>query len=78
MDGPVSDSERESFMGKLQIGFVLVVGLSGGLMAARADAGLQGVAFGVGLGLLAGALLAWIALPDPDTFSQNRDSEREW
>lgn len=78
MAGPVTDSERESFLGKLQVVFVFVVGLSGGLMALRADAGLTGVAFGVGLGILAGFLVAWLAFPEAGAFSRDTDRDRDW
>ena len=64
MVDPVSDEERQSFLQKTKIGFVIVVGLSGGLMGLRIDAGLTGLAIAIGAGLLAGILVVWIAFPD--------------
>lgn len=61
---PVSDEERSDFARKLKLGFVLLVGLSGGLITLQTDAGLAGFLLATGIGLLAGFVLVWIAFPD--------------
>lgn len=61
---PVSDEERSDFAKKLKIGFVLLVGLSGGLITLQADAGVTGFLVATCLGVAAGVILVRIAFPE--------------
>lgn len=62
---PVSDETRSEFARKARIGFVVLVGLSGGLIALQINAGLTGLLAATGIGIGVGILLVWIAFPDP-------------
>jgi undecaprenyl pyrophosphate phosphatase UppP len=62
MVGPsITDDERRDANNKLQLGFVLLVGISGGLVATQAGASLLQTAVAVAGGLvLGGVLLLWL------------------
>jgi membrane associated rhomboid family serine protease len=78
MVGPVSDEERDSFARRAKLAFVLLVGLSGGLITLQADVGLVGFTAATGAGLLVGAVLVWIAFPKRQDLRRgdNSDSRR--
>lgn len=71
----ISDEERERFAVKLKAGFVLLVGLSGGLITLYADVGWQGFLVACGIGLAAGILLVWLVFPER-TDLQRGDNSR--
>jgi hypothetical protein len=75
MVGPVTDEERSSLARKLKIGFVVLVGLSAGLITLQADAGLLMFAIATGIGLAVGVVLVWIAFPSGSTLGRG-DSAR--
>jgi hypothetical protein len=62
MVGPsITDDERRLANRRLQIGFVVLVGLSGGLVALQAGASTPQIGLAVGGGLvLGGVLLLWL------------------
>lgn len=62
MVGPsITDDERRDANNRLQVGFVLLVGISAGLVATQAGASLVQIAVAVAGGLLlGGALLLWL------------------
>lgn len=62
MVGPsITDDERRIANTRLQVGFIVLVGLSGGLVAAQADATiLQIVGAVAGSLVLGAALLLWL------------------
>ncbi len=60
----ISDEERSRFAMKLKIGFVLLVGLSGGLITLYADVGWQGFLVATVAGLVVGGLLVWLVFPE--------------
>ncbi|ESP89066.1 hypothetical protein [Candidatus Halobonum tyrrellensis] len=63
MVGPsLTDDERDSANRRLQVGFVLLVGASGGLVALGADATPVQLAAGVAAGLVLGVGLLWFVL----------------
>ena len=60
MVGPsTSDDERRSASLRFKVGFVLLVGLSGGLVASSIGASATEVAVVVGTGLVVGVVLMW-------------------
>ncbi|MFB6155056.1 MAG: hypothetical protein ABEJ22_04110 [Haloferacaceae archaeon] len=60
MVGPsMTDEERRDANTRLKVGFVLLVGLSGGLVALQAEGTPAQLALGVGGGLLVGLALLW-------------------
>ena len=60
MVGPsTSDEERRSASFRFKAGFVLLVGLSGGLVASSMGASATEVAVVVGAGLAVGVALMW-------------------
>lgn len=64
MVGGISDEERERFAVKLKVGFVLLVGLSSGLITLYADVGWQGFLLATSVGLVVGLLLVWLVFPE--------------
>lgn len=74
MVGPVSDEERSSFARKVKIGFVLLVGLSGGLITLQANAGVAVFAGATGAGMILGVVLVWIAFPDREDLGRGDPS----
>lgn len=64
MVDPVDNTERVAFLRKVKVGFVALVALSAGLMALQTGAGPAVLLGALGGGTLAGAFLAWLALPD--------------
>lgn len=63
MVGPsISDEERDAANRRLQIGFVLLVGASGGLVAAEAGATPVQMAGGIAAGLVVGGALLWFVV----------------
>jgi len=63
MVGPVDNTERVAFMRKLRAGFALLVGLSAGLIGLQTGAGPVVFVAVFAVGSLAGAGLAWLAIP---------------
>jgi hypothetical protein len=60
MVGPsMTDEERQNANSRLKVGFVLLVGVSGGLVALQAQGTVVQLAFGFVGGLLVGTLLLW-------------------
>ena len=59
MVGPPSREERASEMVRLKIGVVLLVGVSGGLIALHGGADILGMAVATLGALVVGALLTW-------------------
>ncbi|AQL41490.1 hypothetical protein BV210_01615 [Halorientalis sp. IM1011] len=68
MVGPVSNDERESFTRRLQVGFVVLVGLSAGLITLQGDPTPAVVVGAVVGGLVVGVVLVRFAVPDPGGF----------
>jgi uncharacterized membrane protein YccC len=63
VDG-ISDEERERFALKVKAGFVLLVGLSGGLITLYAGVGWRGFLVATAIGLVFGAALVWWVFPE--------------
>ena len=61
---PVSDEDRDDFARKVKVGFVLLVGLSGGLITLQTGAGATGFLAATAVGLVVGVILVYIAFPD--------------
>ena len=60
MVGPsITDEERRSANTRLKVGFVLLVGASGGLVALQTEGSPVQLALGFLGGLLVGSLLLW-------------------
>ncbi|RXK46756.1 hypothetical protein [Halorientalis pallida] len=72
MVGPVSNDERASFTRRLKIGFVVLVGISSGLITLQGNPSPVVLAGAVVGGLVLGALLTRFAIPSADGF---RDQE---
>jgi len=63
MVGPISDEERESFVRRLQIAFVLLVAFSAVLITLQTKAGPVALLTAGGVGVAVGVVLLWIAFP---------------
>jgi lysozyme family protein len=63
MVGPIDDAERLSFMKRLKVGFVLLVGVSAGLITLQTDAGPTAFAGALAVGSLLGIVLVRFAFP---------------
>jgi ammonia channel protein AmtB len=59
VDSSITDEQRRSFRRRLTGGFVLLVGLSAGLVAIQARASPLEVGAAIGIGLVLGGGLAW-------------------
>ena len=63
MVGPsLSEEERDVANLRIKVGFVLLIGLSGGLVALGADGNLLQLAVGVGAGIAVGLALLFFML----------------
>ena len=77
MVGPsLTDDERDSANRRLQLGFVLLVGVSGGMVAFEAGGTPVQLAVGVAGGLLIGAALLWFVLRTFDEVRTPRGPRR--
>ena len=76
MVGPVSNDERESFTRRLQLGFVVLVGVSSGLITLQGDPSPTVVVGAVAGGLALGVLLMRFAIPSADGFRDQETPER--
>jgi len=74
MVDPVRETDRRDFARKVKVGFVLLVGLSCGLVALHSGGSPRDVAVVTGVGLGVGVVLL-VALPGGDT-SHDRRSRR--
>ena len=72
MVGPRTREERTITRQRLAIGFVLLVGASGGLIALRARAGLVPLLAATAGGLLVGLVLVWLAFPSGADLDRRR------
>ncbi|WP_435193896.1 hypothetical protein [Natronomonas sp. EA1] len=63
MVGPLTDEERNEGTFKLKAGFVLLVGVSAGLITLQGDPAIEIVAGAIVGGLLLGVLLVWYIFP---------------
>jgi hypothetical protein len=63
VDG-ISDEERERFAVKLKLGFVVLVGLSAGLITRQAGAGAVAFLVAAAAGAGVGVVLVWFVFPD--------------
>jgi len=76
VDG-ITDEERDRFAVKIKVGFVLLVGVSAGLITLYAGVGLQGFLLATGIGLVVGLLLVWWVFPErSDLRRGDRDRSR--
>lgn len=75
MTGPISRDDRAKTMRRVKIVFVLLVGVSGGLITSQGDASLEVVIGAVVGGLLVGIALVWYLFPDPEELAPATDYE---
>lgn len=68
MVGPIRGQDRRVATRRLKIGFVLLVGLSSGLITLQSDPSIFVFALAVFAGLVVGCLLVVIALPSDISF----------
>jgi hypothetical protein len=61
--GPVSSEERSDATFRLKIGFVVLIGLSSGLISLQGDLPLWGTGVAILVGLVLGVLLVWLVFP---------------
>ena len=72
MVDPVSNDERAAFTRRLKVGFVVLVGLSAGLITLQGDPEPVVVGGAILGGLVAGAALVRFAVPSADGFRDQR------
>lgn len=63
MVGPISSEERTSTVRRVKAVFVLVVGLSGGLISLQAGGDLLMTGGAILAGLVTGVVLVWLVFP---------------
>jgi len=78
---PISDEERSNFARKAKAAFVLLVGVSAGLITLQADVSITVFLGALAAGMVVGAILVWIVFPDqealqPDDQSSSRRNRR--
>ena len=84
MVDPISDTEREEFYRRVKVGFVLLMGLSAGLITLQGDPSPVVIAGAIAGGLVTGALLAWFIFPsespggNPDRPERDEDDGEDW
>lgn len=76
MVGHISSEERAATMWKLEVGFVVVVGLSAGLITLQADVGPLAFLGATAVGSVVGVLLVWLAFPDAEDLEPRRRGRR--
>lgn len=76
MVGPISNDDRDAFTVKLKIGFVVLVGLSAGLITLQGDPSPTVVLVAVVSGLAIGAVLVWLLSPDIEYRDGGGDGRR--
>jgi len=76
MVGPRTREERALTRQRLAVGFVLLVGASGGLIALRAGAGPIPLLAATASGLLVGLVLVWLAFPSGADLESGRRGRR--
>ena len=76
MVDPISSAERSSFARRVKVAFVLVVGVSAGMIALRGDASPVVLGGAVVVGLLVGAVLVRFVFPGTGEVTSTR-SEAE-
>ncbi len=74
MVDPVPETDRRAFARKVRLGFVLLVGLSCGLVALHSGGSPRGVAGVTAVGLVVGIVLL-VAMPSGES-SRSRHSRR--
>ncbi|WP_336133737.1 hypothetical protein [Natronomonas amylolytica] len=75
MTGPISREERAKTMRWVKLVFVLLVGVSAGLITSQGDASLEIVVGAIVGGLLLGIALVWYLFPDPEALAPATDYE---
>jgi ABC-type nickel/cobalt efflux system permease component RcnA len=63
MVGPVSREERLTASRRIKIGFIVLVGLSAGLITLQGEPSILVFALAVCVGLVVGAVAVWLAFP---------------
>lgn len=63
MVGPISSEERASTVRRVKAAFVLLVGLSGGLISLQSDGSLFVTAAAILAGVVTGLVLVWLVFP---------------
>ncbi|MFB6164428.1 MAG: hypothetical protein ABEJ31_04660 [Haloarculaceae archaeon] len=63
MVGPISGDERRRATTQIKLGFVVLVGLSAGLITLQGDPSPLVMAGAVVAGLVVGAVLVWLVFP---------------
>jgi ammonia channel protein AmtB len=74
VDG-ITDEERERFAVKLKAGFVLLVGLSAGLITLQVEAGPTAVLGAVAGGVVVGVVLVWLVFPAREDLKRGDSSQ---
>ncbi|MEF8806779.1 hypothetical protein [Natronomonas sp.] len=75
MTGPISREDRARTMRWVKIVFVLLVGVSAGLITSQGDASLEIVVGAIVGGLLLGIALVWYLFPEPEELAPATDYE---
>lgn len=63
MVGPVSQEERLTASRRIKLGFIVLVGLSAGLITLQGEPSLLTFALAVCAGLVVGTVVVWLAFP---------------
>ncbi|MXR51907.1 hypothetical protein GRX03_09855 [Halovenus sp. WSH3] len=64
MERPDPDTERDRTLSRLRIGFVVLIGISAGLIASYAQGSPAQILIAVGGGTAVGIGLVWLAFPE--------------
>lgn len=72
MVGPISSSDRESFVFRIKVAFSLVIGVSAGLITLQGDIPLAVTGLVALVGTVFGALVTWFVFPESGKSVRNR------
>jgi len=72
MERPDVGAQRRRVLARVRRGTIGLVGASGGLVAVYADGSLPAIAAAAVAGVLLGAVLVWLALPNAEDVTPGR------
>lgn len=78
MVGPMSTDERAKQLRRIKGGVALLVGISMGLVAVQANAGLLYIGGAVVVGTVFGGILAWYVFPNAEQYKGDEPDERSF
>jgi uncharacterized membrane protein YjjP (DUF1212 family) len=76
MERPDPGARDRQLLSRLRVGFVVLVGVSAGLVASYAEGSLPQILVAMAAGAVVGVLLVWLAFPTPTEGPQRARGRR--